>query len=158
MNNKPTRVMALYHRLTKWPLGHKFFSLMVSRMAPYFATVKPLVTELRPNYCQVLVRKRKAVQNHIGTVHVIAICNGLEMAMGTMAEASIPAHLRWIPKGMSVDYTAKAGSDIRCIAEVTPEQWVEGDMLVKVTALDENDVVVVKGHIKLWISLKPSKA
>lgn len=78
--------------------------------------------------------------------------------MGTMAEASIPAHLRWIPKGMSVDYTAKAGSDIRCIAEVTPEQWVEGDMLVNVTALDENDVVVVKGHIKLWISLKPSKA
>jgi hypothetical protein len=88
---------------------------------------------------------------------VIAICNGLEMAMGTMAEASIPAHLRWIPKGMSVDYTAKAGTDILCVAEVTPEQWQVGDMLVDVKAYDTNGVVVVQGHIKLWISEKPKK-
>ena len=95
--------------------------------------------------------------NHIKTVHVIAICNGLEMAMGVMAEASIPKHLRWIPKGMSVDYTAKAGSDIRCVATVKPEDWQVGDMLVNITAYDDNDVVVVKGHIKLWISEKPNK-
>ena len=107
--------------------------------------------------CQCFIKKRKKVENHIGTVHVIAICNGLEMAMGVMAEASIPSHLRWIPKGMSVDYTAKAGSDIRCVAEVTPEQWVEGDLLVPVTAYDDNNVIVVKGHIKLWISAKPAK-
>jgi len=74
--------------------------------------------------------------------------------MGTMAEASIPSHLRWIPKGMSLDYTAKAGSDIRCTAKVLPEQWVPGDMMVEVTAYDNNDIVVVKGHIKLWISEK----
>ena len=63
---------------------------------------------LRANYCEVRVAKRRAVENHLGTVHVIAIVNGLEMAMGTVAEASIPAHLRWIPKGMEVSYTAKA--------------------------------------------------
>lgn len=130
---------------------------MVARMAPYFSTIKPLITELRPNYCQCLVRKRNAVHNHIKTVHVIAICNGLEMAMGIMAEASIPKHLRWIPKGMSLDYTAKAGSDIRCVAEVSPEQWQPGDMLVPVTAYDDNNVVVVKGTIKLWISEKPKQ-
>jgi hypothetical protein len=56
-----------------------------------------------------------------------------------------------------VDYTAKAGSDIRCVAQVTPEQWQEGDMLVDVKAYDSNDVVVVQGTIKLWISLKPTK-
>ena len=93
---------------------------------------------------------------------MIAICNGLEMAMGVMAmgvmaEASIPKHLRWIPKGMSLDYTAKAGSDILCVAEVTPEQWIPGDMLVPVTAYDTQGVVVVKGHIKLWISEKPQR-
>lgn len=158
MKQKPTKVMRLYHRLTKLPLGNKIFSIMVARMAPYFGTIRPLITELRPNYCQCLIKKRKAVHNHIQTVHVIAICNGLEMAMGVMAEASIPAHLRWIPKGMSVDYTAKAGSDIRCEAVVQPEQWVEGDLLVPVTAYDQHDVVVVKGHIKLWISAKPTKS
>jgi acyl-coenzyme A thioesterase PaaI-like protein len=151
---KLTKVMALYKRVTRLPFGQKIFSIMVARMAPYFSTIKPLITELRANYCECLIKKRKSVQNHIKTVHVIAICNGLEMAMGVMTEASIPKHLRWIPKGMSLDYTAKAGSDIRCVAKVTPEQWQVGDLLVEVTAFDINDVVVVKGHIKLWISEK----
>ncbi|QFU21617.1 DUF4442 domain-containing protein [Shewanella eurypsychrophilus] len=155
---KPTKVMALYNKVTRYPFGNKIFSIMVSRMAPYFGTIKPLITELKPNYCECFVKKRHAVHNHIKTVHVIAICNGLEMAMGVMAEASIPHHLRWIPKGMSLDYTAKAGSDIRCVAEVTPEDWVEGDLLVPVTAYDDQGVIVVKGHIKLWISAKPPKS
>ncbi len=154
---KPTKVMKLYNRVTRLPYGNKIFSLMVSRTAPYFGSIRPLITELRPHYCECLIKKRHAVHNHIKTVHVIAICNGLEMAMGVMAEASIPSHLRWIPKGMSLDYTAKAGSDIRCVAEVKPEQWVEGDLLVPVTAYDDNDIVVVQGHIKLWISAKPPK-
>jgi len=155
--NKPNKVMALYHKVTRYPFGDKIFSKMVSRMAPYFGTIHPHITSLQENRCECLIKKRKIVQNHIGTVHVIAICNGLEMAMGTMAEASIPKHLRWIPKGMSVDYTAKAGSDILCVAEVKPEQWQVGDMLVDVKAYDTKGVVVVQGHIKLWISEKPQK-
>ena len=151
---KPTKVMALYNKITRFPMGNKIFSMMVARMAPYFSTIKPLITELRPNYCECFIKKRKSVHNHIKTVHVIAICNGLEMAMGVMTEASIPKHLRWIPKGMSLDYTAKAGSDIRCIAQVKPEQWQIGDLLVPVTAYDCNNVIVVQGHIKLWISEK----
>lgn len=154
---KTNKVLALYHRTRRYPFGQKIFSIIVSRMAPYFGTIKPLITELRPNRCACLIKKRHAVQNHINTVHVIAICNGLEMAMGVMAEASIPKHLRWIPKGMSLDYTAKAGSDILCVAEVTPEQWVPGDMLVPVTAYDTQGVIAVKGHIKLWISEKPQE-
>ena len=50
--------------------------------------------------------------------------------------------------------TTKAGSDIRCVAEVKPEDWQVGDMPVKVTAYDVNDVVVVKGEINLWITEK----
>lgn len=154
---KPNRVLALYNRFVKFPFGNKLFSMTVARMAPYFSTIKPLITKLEPNYAECLIKKRNAVHNHIKTVHVIAICNGLEMAMGTMAEASIPNHLRWIPKGMSLDYTAKAGSDIRCVATVSPEDWKPGDLFVKVTAYDDNDIVVVEGTIKLWISEKPTR-
>ncbi|HAB05599.1 MAG TPA: thioesterase, partial [Alcanivorax sp.] len=74
-------------------------------------------------------KKRRAVENHIGTVHVIAICNAMEAAMGALAEASIPKHLRWIPKGMDVRYTAKATSDITAIAEVAPGAWENGPEL-----------------------------
>lgn len=151
------KVLSLYHKVTRFPFGHKIFSLMVSFKAPYFSTVNPLVNDVRANYCECVIKKQRKVYNHIQTVHVIAICNGLEMAMGIMAEASIPKHLRWIPKGMTVDYVAKANSDIRCIAQIDAQQWAVGDVVVKVTALDKDDVIVVAGHIKLWVSEKPIK-
>ena len=77
--------------------------------------------------------------------------------MGFLSEASIPKHLRWIPKGMQVNYTAKAGTDIRCEAVVDNEAWKPGDLVVKVRAYDTNNVVVVDGEINLWVSEKPAK-
>lgn len=151
------RTLAIYRKLQRYPLGNRIFSLMVSRVAPYFASIKPYISELQVNRCSCVIKKRKRVFNHIKTVHVIAICNGLEMAMGVMAEASVPKNLRWIPKGMTVEYTAKAATDIVCVAEVNPQDWKPGDMLVAVNAYDTNGTVVVAGHIKLWITeRKPS--
>lgn len=149
-------VLELWSKLSRYPGGKLIFSKVFARMAPYFATINPLVEEVRPNYARVSLKKRKKVQNHIGTVHVIAICNLLEMAMGACAEASIPANLRWIPKGMTLDYTAKAGTDITGTAAVEPDAWKPGELDVKVTAVDTSGKVVVKGVIKLWISEKKS--
>lgn len=152
--NDTNAVLNYWNKLSGLPGGKLLFSKAVQFKAPYFRTVNAMVEELRPNYARLVIKKRRAVENHIGTVHVIAICNLLEMAMGTVAEASIPKHLRWIPKGMTVDYTAKAGSDITGIAEINPEEWKPGDLDVKVTALDDKGTPVVKGVIKLWISNK----
>lgn len=149
-------LLKLYQRSTRLPKGKLLFSKLFARQAPYFGTVRPVVEELRPNYCKITFKKRRAVQNHIGTVHVIAICNALEAAMGAMAEASIPKHLRWIPKGMDVRYTAKADSDITAVAEVAPGAWENGpDLPVAVCARREDGTVVVEGTIHLWVTEKP---
>lgn len=150
-------LLRLYHKVTKWPAGHWIFSKLFAAKAPYFGSISPRVVELRPNYCEVRFRKRRKVHNHIGTVHVIAICNALEMAMGAMAEASIPKHLRWIPKGMTLDYTAKATTDIRAVAETKPEDWKTGDLPVRVTAYRDDGTAVVQGTILLYISEKPKQ-
>jgi acyl-coenzyme A thioesterase PaaI-like protein len=149
------KTLATYLKLAKLPLGKKIFSVIVSQVAPYFASIKPYITLLEPNRCICLIKKRRRVFNHIKTVHVIAICNGLEMAMGVMAEASIPSNLRWIPKGMTLEYTAKAQTNIYCEAKVNPQDWRPGELLVNVTAFDEQQNIVVKGHIKLWVTEKP---
>jgi acyl-coenzyme A thioesterase PaaI-like protein len=147
-------VLNTYEQFLKYPFGKKLFSLFTARKAPYFKTISPLITELRQNRCEVFLKKRKIVQNHIGTVHVIAICNGLEMAMGFMCEASIPKHLRWIPKGMEVAYPAKANSDIRCVAEVADDAWKPGNLPIAVTAYDVDGNIVVSGTITVWVSEK----
>jgi acyl-coenzyme A thioesterase PaaI-like protein len=152
-------VLDLYTKAARLPQGRRVFSLLFSQKAPYFATVRPRFVELRPNYAELSIRKRRGVQNHIGTVHVIAICNGLEAAMGALAEATVPAHKRWIPKGMDVDYTAKATSDITCIAETDPEQWTgdDPDVPVRVRGVRTDGTVVVEGVIRLWVTDKPAR-
>ena len=94
------KVLDLYDRAARVPVvGKGAFSLAMGLKAPYFLTIVPSLVELRPNYAEVRIRKWWGVHNHIGTVHVIAVANGLELAMGALAEATVPAQLRWIPKG-----------------------------------------------------------
>ena len=152
-------LLTLWDRANAVPQGRRVFSLAFSRKAPYFSTVKPLFIDLRPNYAELLLKDRTAVHNHLGTVHAIALCNGLEAAMGALAEATIPASKRWIPKGMEVAYTAKADSDVRCIAETDPEQW-EGDdpdVPVRVKGVRRDGTVVVEGVIRLWVTERPDE-
>ena len=155
-----TNLMELYNRVNRLPAGSTIFSMLFSHKAPYFATVRPRFNELRPNYAELTIKKRRGVQNHIGTVHVIAICNGLEAAMGALAEATVPQHKRWIPKGMEVSYAAKATSDITCIAETDPAAWTgdDPDLPVRIRGLREDGTVVVEGVIRLWVTEKPVKA
>ena len=151
-------VLQLWTTLSRLPRGERVFSYAFARKAPYFATVRPRFTVVEPNRAELVVPKRRRVHNHLGTVHAIALCNGLEAAMGALAEASIPADKRWIPKGMTVAYTAKATSDITCVAETDAAQWAgdDPDVPVRVRGVREDGEVVVEGEIRLWVtSRKP---
>ena len=159
-----SRVLDLYETSQRIPIvGDRLFSFAFAQVAPYFWTIRPRFTVIRPNYAEVVIPKRRGVKNHIGTVHAIALCNGLEAAMGVLAEASIPSDKRWIPKGMEVSYTAKATTDITCIAETDPEQWSGealsdqgGDVGVRVKGVRTDGTVVIEGVIRLWVTPKKS--
>jgi acyl-coenzyme A thioesterase PaaI-like protein len=152
-------VLTLYRRVTRLPLGDRLFSIAFARRAPYFGTIRPRFTVLEPNHAELVIRDRRAVHNHIGTVHAIALCNGLEAAMGALAEATIPGHQRWIPKGMEVAYTAKADGDVTCVAETDPAQWTgdDPDLPVRVKGVLADGTVVIEGVIRLWVTEKPPR-
>ena len=149
-------ILDLWRRSQKLPQGARIFSLAFAQKAPYFATIHPRFRDIRPHYAELVIPKRRGVHNHLGTVHAIALCNGLEAAMGALAEATIPADKRWIPKGMTVSYTAKATSDITCIAETEPEQWTgdDPDLPVTVRGVRDDGTVVIEGVINLWVTPK----
>jgi acyl-coenzyme A thioesterase PaaI-like protein len=152
-------VADLYKKSTAIPIvGDRLFSLAFAQKAPYFWSIRPRFTVIEPNHAELVIPKRRAVQNHIGTVHAIALCNGLEAAMGALAEATIPSNKRWIPKGMDISYTAKATTDITCIAETDPEQWTgdNPDLPVRVKGVRKDGTVVIEGVIKLWVTEKPT--
>jgi len=135
-------------------LGARVFSFAFSQKAPYFGSVRPRFTVIEPDHAELVIPDRRRVHNHLGTVHAIALCNGLEAAMGALAEASIPATKRWIPKGMTVSYTAKAVGDITCTAETDPGQWSsdDPDLPVRVRGVRDDGEVVIEGEIRLWVT------
>ncbi|MGC4059740.1 MAG: hotdog fold domain-containing protein, partial [Aquabacterium sp.] len=114
-------------------VGPEQFTATICQIAPYFSTIQPSVVALRPGYAEATLPLRKEVTNHIGTVHAIALCNAAELVAGTMTDASIPEGYRWIPKGMTVEYLAKAKTDVRAIADGSGIDWTQaGDQVVPV--------------------------
>lgn len=151
------RVISLYNKAKKYPFGKRFFSYMVSRQAPYFLSVKPQVEELRPNFIKVNMRKRRALHNHLKTVHAIAMCNLCEYAMGICAEASIPAHRRWIPMGMEVAYLKKATTNLTATCDLTKADWEQSEVPCFVSVKNTEGVEVMTATITLKVTPKPPK-
>ncbi|MGH3437593.1 MAG: hotdog fold domain-containing protein [Sciscionella sp.] len=150
---------AMWQRLRTVPLGDRLFSAAVCVKAPYFATVLPHVTRLRPGYCEVLAPKWFGVHNHIGTFHAIAACNLAEVTMGMLAEATVPPTHRWIPKGMEVEYLAKACTRLRAVAELdaVPEFGDAREVEVPVNVHDTHGTVVVRAVITVWVTPKKGR-
>ena len=144
------KTLKVYKRLAQFPLGKRIFSKMVCILTPYFSSIKPLITELDHGYCSVSMRKRRAVTNHINTVHAIAMCNMAELSGGLLTEVSLPKGTRWLPSGMSVQYLKKAKTDLTAIADGRNINWdEEGNKVVPVEIKDIDDEVVFTAKINM---------
>ncbi len=94
------KLLKLYNQCAVLPLGKRIFSKLVCLKAPYFGTIRPVFQQLRPGCCAIRMKNRRAVHNHIGSVHAIAMCCLAELAAGTLLEVSLAPGMRWIPRGM----------------------------------------------------------
>jgi acyl-coenzyme A thioesterase PaaI-like protein len=151
----PTTTFQLWQRLAARPLGKRVFSLAVRLRAPYFRTILPTVVDMRPGFGEVRAPTWWGVHNHLGTFHAIAMCNLAELAMGMLAEATVPATHRWIPRGMTVDYLAKARTSLRAVAELAeiPTFGAEPvDLPVPVLVYDKTGRVVAQAVITVKVS------
>ena len=99
---------------------------------------------------------------HIGTFHAIAACNLAEFAMGMVAESTIPSSHRWLPKGMTVSYLAKAETSLTATATLdAPADFGDiGDgteIVVPVSIVDKGGTEVVHADITIWVTPKPAR-
>lgn len=146
-----------WRKLSGSAFGRWLFTRIVCFRAPYFGTINPVFDVLEPGRAVARMRKRRKVQNHIGTVHAIAMANLCEIVAGTLTEVSIPSSMRWIPRGMQINYLAKATTNLH--AEGIFPAFTEGeaqDVVVPVRVIDRNDNVVVTADISMYLSPRPS--
>lgn len=148
------KALSLYKKL-----GNRLFSMAFCLNAPYFITIFPYVEELDVGKAVVSMKHRKWTSNHLGTQHAIACCNLVEMTMGCVVEASIPEHLRWIPRGMNVKYLAKATGKLTATSEVDADTTFTldrypGSIVIPVSVKDRAGKEVVTADIELYVSVK----
>ncbi len=140
------------------PGGKWVFSKLLCFKAPYFGSIRPRFEQLRPGHCEVRIKKRRAVLNHLGSVHAIAMCNMAELAGGVMTEVTVPATHRWIPKSMTVQYLKIAKTDLIAIAapHAPLDLSAPGEFQVDVIVKDQQEEPVFSALITMWVS--PRKA
>lgn len=153
-----SEALSLFHTLGRTATGRWLYSRLICWRAPYFGSISPSVVLLEAGRCVVRIRQRRRVQNHIGTVHAIALCNMAEMAGGLATDATIPASTRWIPKGMSVRYLKKASGVMTATALVPliadPAQAQDLHAIVEVR--DAQNDIVFDADITMWVSPRRS--
>lgn len=148
-----SRALSTWRKLSGTTVGRWLFTRAVCFKAPYFASISPLFLELETGRAVVRLRNRRKVQNHLGTVHAIAMANLAELAAGTMMEASIPAEQRWIPRGMTIEYLARAASDLTAIATLPAVVYGPAqDIDVSISVRDDQDQEVSRAIVPMYVS------
>jgi len=149
-------VLKIWNKLAGLPAGQWMFSRILCTKAPYFSSIRPRITKLDQQTCEVRIGKRRAVLNHIGTIHAIAMCNMAELAGGLLTDANLPPTHRWIPKGMSVEYLARAETDLvaRASFSTPPSFGPAAELPVTVEVFDTRQQLVFRARIAMWVSPK----
>jgi acyl-coenzyme A thioesterase PaaI-like protein len=146
------QLLATWRTCARLPLGRALFGLAVARMVPYSASIRPEVERLEPGHAQVALRDRRAVRNHLGSVHALALANLGEFASGIAMMAALPPEVRGIVIRIETEYRKKARGRITAVADAAvPEVRGPVDHVVEAQLTDAaaDEVARVRVHWKL---------
>lgn len=138
-------IMARWQKLAPLPGGRWLFSKVLGWMVPYSGSVSPYVLTLAPGQARVRIVERRALRQHLRSVHAVAIMNVAELASGLAMLGALPAGIRGIVTKIGITYHKKARGTLvaesRCVVapDVEPGEY---DFTSEVRDAD-GDVVAV---------------
>jgi acyl-coenzyme A thioesterase PaaI-like protein len=108
------QLLANWQRLRSLPFGNRLFSWAVGKTAPYTGSVGGVYTHVEPGYARVVLDERRAIRNHLASIHAVALVNLAEMTSGVALMTALPPGVRGIVTGLSIEYRKKARGRLVC--------------------------------------------
>ncbi len=125
-------------------------------MIPYTGSVWPRVESLEPGHARISIKQRRRLEQHLGSIHAIAIANVAEFASGAAISTALPPGYRGIVTKMQLEYFKKARGVITAEAKTAlPDLSVEGEHDFVAEVRDEAGDVVANAVVT-W-RLGPNK-
>lgn len=145
-------------KIIKLPGIHFLSWLGISAGVPYSANIRPRFIHIAPGHLEILMKKRRAICNHMRTIHAAAMANLIELTASAAVLANIPSSARWIPSGMNIQYIKKAKTDLRSVCKFDIPDWhTKQDLEIKVSLFDANEEEVAKGIVFIRVGPKEAK-
>ena len=127
------------------PGGTRIFDALLTKLVPYTGSIGARVIRVEPGRAEIVLPDRRAVRNHLGCVHAIALANVAELAGNLALAFGIPDDARFIVAGMSLDYKKKARGDITAMGEapiITTNERREYEVKVRLLDSSGDEVTV----------------
>lgn len=159
-SSRPHQIRALWDRLSPLPAGKWLYSRVLGRLAPYTGSIRPRVRELGPGYARVTMADRRAVRNHLNSIHAIALMNLAEVTTGLAMHYDLTSDIRAILVGLSIEYHKKARGELVAEARADiPRVSGPTELTVETVVKDgEGDTVATASARWLLDSRKPQTA
>jgi len=144
------RVRRLWARLSPWPGGRWLYSRLLGVMAPYSGSIRARIVALEPGFAAVRLRERRAVRNHLASVHAIALANLAELATGLAMSTALPPTARGILVAFRIRYVKKARGTLtaECRCDL-PDVTVDGEHEFPTTVRDAGGDAVAEA-VAIW--------
>jgi len=123
-----SRLLSTWATLSRLPAGRWLFTQVVKWTIPYTGSVNPRVELLEPGHARISITQRRRLEQHLGSIHAIALANVAEFASGAAMLTALPDGWRGIVTKITLEYFKKArGTVIADSRPILPKPLVEGE-------------------------------
>jgi len=106
-----------WHKLEGSALGRWLFNFMIVFINPYTGALKAKIVDLQKGYARIELNDRKAIRNHLNSIHAIALTNLGEFASGMALISLFSSNMRGIPVQIKINFIKKARGKLIAVCE-----------------------------------------